>query len=432
MGVRRRAPRVFYGWYIVAIGTAAGFMAAGTSQVFFGVMLKAITEDLGWSRTALSGAVTLGTITGGGLSPLTGWLTDRYGPRLLMTLGVAAMAGTFVAIASVGSVWQFYIAYVVARGTAAAVVGGVVPRTAVVNWFRRMRGRALGILATAVPLGGAVMTAGAQALMGDGMDWRTVFLGLALLAGVLLVVPSALLMRGRPEELGMSPDGETVRDADGRHPTGAAAPVGQPAAQAPAERSWTTREAMRTPALWLITFALMASAWPNGAASVHLVVYLTDRGLGTTAAVAALSTFALSGAVSSVVWGYLTERVSERLLAVGAMFIAAGACAYVVTVQSALGAVLFGAVFGVAARGEGALLVIMLANYYGRRSFGTISGFTTPFHMLGLGGGPLIASLVNDVTGTYTAFWVASVGTFAAAGVLLWLARRPREPAPAA
>lgn len=383
-------------------------------------MLKAMTEDLGWSRTALSGAVMLGTIAGGVLSPLTGWLTDRYGPRLLMTLGVAVMTLTFMAIANVEAVWHFYIAYIVARGVAQAAVSGVVPRTAAVNWFRRMRGRAMGTLAMSVPLGGAVMTTGAQALMSGGVDWRAVFLVLALATGVVLLVPSALLMRGRPEDLGLRPDGDEAPSS------------GWAVAAVAPERSWTMREATRTPALWLITLALMASAWPNGAASVHMVVYFTDQGVSTAAAVAALSTFALTGAASSAIWGYLTELISERLLAVWAMGIAAVACAYVVTVHSAWGAVLFGGVFGMAARGEGALLAIMLANYYGRRSFGTISGFTTPFQMLGLGGGPLIASLINDVTDAYTAFWIASVGTFAAAGVMLWLARRPKELAAAA
>lgn len=105
----RQRPKIFYGWYIIGTAMAAGFVGAGVSQQFMGIMLKPMTEDFGWSRTAISGAMTVGTLTAGLTSPLFGRLTDRYGPRVIATLGALAVGGIFFALAGLAAIWQFYL-----------------------------------------------------------------------------------------------------------------------------------------------------------------------------------------------------------------------------------------------------------------------------------------------------------------------------------
>jgi MFS family permease len=201
-----RAPRIFYGWYVLGVAMLAAFLAAGSSQLFMSIMLKPMTDEFGWSRTATTGAITLGTIVAGLVAPGFGRLADRHGPRVLMTLGALLLGGAYLALAHLGELWQFYAVYVAARGLTSPMLTGVVPMTAATNWFRRMRGRALGFVAMATPLGGAVLAFGGELII-ERAGWQTVFMAFAGLTLTVLVVPAAVLLRRTPEEMGLLPDG---------------------------------------------------------------------------------------------------------------------------------------------------------------------------------------------------------------------------------
>jgi MFS family permease len=157
----------------------------------------------------------------------------------------------------------------------------------------------------------------------------------------------------------------------------------------------------------------------------HLVAYFTDIGIASSVAVGAIGIYALTGAVGNVIWGFLSEKVSERLLAAGVMFLMAVMILYLRSVRTVTGVFVFVILFGAAARGEGTLVNIILAQYYGRRSYGAISGFNFPFHMVGLGFGPLISSVSFDLTGSYQALFYVFTGVTIIAAFLLWLARKP-------
>src|SRR3954467_358124 len=132
---RVRRPRIFYGWYVLGVAMLAAFLGAGSSQLFMSIMVKPMTEEFGWSRTATTGAVTMGTIVAGLMAPVFGRLADRFGPRLLMTLGALLLGGTYLGLGHVDALWQLYAVYVVARGLTAPMLTGVVPMTAATNWF---------------------------------------------------------------------------------------------------------------------------------------------------------------------------------------------------------------------------------------------------------------------------------------------------------
>ena len=149
-------PRIFHGWYILFVLVLTSLIGAGNSQVFFGAMLLPITDDLNWSRSAVAGAVSLGTFVGGIAQPISGALADRYGTRVITSLGILLLGLAFFALASISEVWHLFVSYTIARAITMATISGVTPRTAAVNWFRRKRGRALGIVSTAPALGSAI------------------------------------------------------------------------------------------------------------------------------------------------------------------------------------------------------------------------------------------------------------------------------------
>jgi MFS family permease len=415
---------IFYGWYILATVMVSGFVGAGLSQLFMGVMLKPIVEEFGWSRTALSGAITSGTLASGLLSPLFGRLADQHGTRLLISVSAMVVGLAYMGLAYTAELWHFYLAFVLGRGVASICMGGIVSMTVIANWFWRLRGRAFGLASMALPLGGSTLALIGQYVI-TTRGWRPVFIMFAVACVVMVVIPSAVILRRRPEDLGLQVDGAASspqHDPRDRPNATFAAPV-------KAEFNWTLSEALRTPSLWLLMFGLFAGAFANGAIGFHQAAYFTDIGLSAGVAALALSFYGFSGALASVLWGILTEHVSERACLVAAMLIAAGAILFLFFVRTPSTALLFSTVFGLAARGEGSLVMIVLAQYYGRDSYGTISGIVAPFQMAGLGLGPLITALSYDLTGSYASVFVFLMGSFLVSALAMSLARKPRAPA---
>ena len=183
------------------------FMAAGTSQLFMSIMLKPLTQEFGWSRTAATGAITTGTIIAGILSLPIGKLADKYGPRALASLGALITAIAYIAFSKLVALWQFYLIFIISRAISTNTLSNIVPRTAVVNWFFRFRGRALGLLAMSPALGASVLTIIAQFIM-KNHGWRVVFAIFAIGMIVFQAIPAALILRKRPEDFGLLPDGE--------------------------------------------------------------------------------------------------------------------------------------------------------------------------------------------------------------------------------
>ena len=416
---KEKTSKIFYGWYVLSVGMVGAFLAATTSQLFMSIMLKPLTAEFGWSRTVATGAITTGTILAGLLSFPFGKLADRYGPRLLTSLGALLTAFAYIAIANITNLWQFYVAYIIARIVSTNAVSDVVPKTAAVNWFRRFRGRALGLISMATPLGSSVLAMITQLIM-VYYGWRTAFMVFALAMVFLQALPAALILRRRPEDLGLIPDGLPVAYDD-------SAPSTRSHPQK--EFSWTLSESIRTTTFWLLVVAIMVAPAVNAGVGFHLVAYYTDVEINTTIAVGAMGIYALIGALSNAIWGFLSEKLPERYLASAVMFLTAVAILYLQTVRSNLGAFIFAVLFWLTSRGEGTLVNIILAQYYGRGSYGAISGFVLPFHRLGLGIGPLISSVSFDLSGSYHAVFAIYIAVSTITAVLLCLAKKPPLPA---
>ncbi|MXW29272.1 MAG: MFS transporter [Chloroflexi bacterium] len=412
--------RIFYGWYILGVILLTGLFAGPTSQVFIGILVDPISEDTGWSATAIAGAVTVGGVLAGVGSPLVGFLADRYSPRVLMTLGVVLMGASFFLIAAAPGVWVLMAGYAIARGIAQNMIAGVVPRVVAVNWFRRMRGRAIGLVGTAHPIGTFVLGPVALLIISAGYNWRSVWVVLGIAVIVFLVLPNALIIRRTPEEMGLLPDGDDVTEAGGQAAVEASA---REAAQ-----SWTFREAMRTPSFVLILIAIVLTNYGGGGLPFHMPQYYGQEGFAVQIGVAAVSMFAISGAFANTLWGFLAERISERLLGIFTMLMGTALALGFQFVSNPVVAVAYGVLLGVASRGEGSILMILIANYYGRRSYGAISGVVQTALLVGLALGPLIMSMVRESTGSYLPVFYSAAVTFTIAAVLLALAVKPKRP----
>jgi predicted MFS family arabinose efflux permease len=195
---------------------------------------------------------------------------------------------------------------------------------------------------------------------------------------------------------------------------------------AKAEQSWSLKEAMRTRALWLLMAASMFYSISTGGIAFHMVAYFTDVEIQPAVAVAALSVMALTGAFGSALWGALAERIHPQTLGVTTMLLSAGAVLMLIQVRVAPAAFVFAIMFGLSARGGFVLMHVLLARYFGRRSFGAITGVLEPFHKGGLGLGALLAGIAFDWSGSYQLAFLLFLVNYLIAATLTSMARQPR------
>ncbi len=412
-------PPFFYGWVIVVIVAMAGVLAAGVSNITMAVVLKPISDDLGWTRSLTAAAITLGALSGGVLSPIFGPLADRLGPRILLPAGGALVGLLAIGVSFSTEPWQFYATFVPARALTEFLLCGMVAFTAVANWFYVKRPRVMGLVAMATPLGSAALSLLYQFFV-THYGWRSAFLALGIALWVLVVIPGLIFLRRRPEDMGLLPDGaERVAAPSSSADRRADAPESE------LEYSWQRADAARTVTLWLLVASAFLSAIGTGGVAFHLAAYLTDGALASALAASVVSVMALAGAFGNGVWGALAERFHPRRLSVVTLLVAAASVALLLQVRSTAAAYLFALLFGTNARGAAVLTQVLVARYFGRRSFGAISSILDPFHKGGLGLGALFAGLAFDSSGNYRAVFVIFLVSYLTAALLVFLARRP-------
>ncbi len=389
------------------------------------VFVKPIQDELGWSYTTIATGFLIGSASGAVASSLTGWLVDRYGPRVVVALGGVGLAGALVGLSTIQEPWHFWTFFGLARGS---VIAGVEigSSVAIAKWFVRQRGRTLAVKSMGQRSGQVVLPIVSFLIM-DASDWRTAYVALSGFACLAIIGPALVLMRSQPEDHGMLPDGTTdLRNAQGDR---------RPQARVVEEESWTLREARSTRAFWLITVFLICTPFVQGATNLHMAPIFHDRGLSEGQAVAIVSIFGMSSVSSILPTGFIMERVHVRL---GAMVQAVLVLTTMVLLLVPTGgfplAVLWAIIFGVAAGMRNVIEVLLLANYFGRASLGAIKGFTAPFRMISPFG-PVLAGFIRDESGSYTGAFIL----FASVAVLMLVlmvfatqpAKTPTEPQPA-
>ena len=392
----------FYGWAVVGGAMCSNAVRQAAAVTTLSIFIVPMTDEFGWSRTGISGAVSIGALLGALSAPFIGPLFDRHGSRALLIASALAMSACCVALAGTRGLLWFYAAFGVSRmifstpfdlGTASVAA----------KWFVRRRALAMSLLTTSIGIGLAILPLAAAIAIAAG-GWRTGWLALAGIVAVFGVVPQWFLLVREPEDLGLRPDGDE------------AAPRSREAARAggTGEITFTRARALRTPTLWLVmAYTLIVFAIQAGV-SLHWAPHLVERGISPTITATIVGTFSLAIALSSIVFGYAGDRVPVRTtLAASAALMALGTMVMGAVSGPSLGyaaSVLFGL-------GVGGILTmppVALANYFGRAHFGAIRGVTLPAQVGGQAAGPLLAGVLHDLTGNYANGLV----TFAALSLL--------------
>ena len=412
--IRSYTSRVFYGYWMVAAAFGVQLITACLLMQSGGAYVAVLHEQRGWSKGALSGAFALTQLVSGLVGPIQGVVMDRTGPRRVMQAGFLLFGIGFMLLSQVNSLAMYYAAFVVlAFGFA---FSGFFPITvALVNWFERKRARVLSTMSLGFAVGGLLVPVVAYSLQEFG--WRNT----AFASGVLIILtglPLASVMRRRPEDYGDVPDG--VRYV-------------QPAAtinfEPPLERDFTAREAIRTPAFWLISLGHGSALLVVGAVSLHLISHLKeDVGYSVGSASLVVTLMTSMQIAGMLIGGAIGDRFDKRAICAVCMLMHMAGMLLLAYADSLLMIVPFAVLHGLAWGIRGPLMQAIRADYFGRSSFGTIMGISTTIIMLGQIAGPLFAGFMADATGDYVAgFTILAVLSGLGSGFFIF-ARRPALP----
>jgi sugar phosphate permease len=414
-------PRVFYGWWIVAAGFGIEALIGALMFHAYGAYLVLLREEFGWSKTLLSAAFAMSRAESGILGPVQGWLTDRFGPRVLIRTGMIIFGFGFMLFSQIGSPVTFFATFfLMALG---ASLGGYLPVTvAIVNWFRHRRALALSVSATGMAMGGLFVQVVVLALSRFGWRWTAFASGVLVLA---LGVPIAQVIRHRPEPYGLRPDGDSFL----RSPRARSVARGRSGRPAAPVIDFTAREAIHTRAFWFISIGHGAALLVVSAVMVHLIVHMTERlgySLRQGAGVVALMT--VVQVAGQLTGGWAGDRWSKRLIAAGCMLAHAAALVLLASATTFWMVVAFAVLHGLAWGVRGPLMGALRADYFGSAAFGTISGFSSMILMFGMMGGPVIAGALADRTGSYRFGFTLLAALAALGSVFFALATRPAPP----
>ena len=410
----------FYGWVIVGVA----FISTGigvNARTAFSLLFPPILKEFGWDRAVIAGAFSFGFVVSAGLSPTLGWLMDRHGPRAVMGLGVAMMSSGLMLASQVSAPWHLYLTLGVLVGGGSVCLGYTGQSLFLPNWFVRRRGLAVSLAFAGVGIGSIVLLPWMQFFM-DRSDWRSACWTLGLLLAVVLA-PLTLLLRRRPEDMGLRPDG------DAQPVPGAPRPASNIVDPAWAAIDWTLARALRTARFWWIALAFFSGGFAWYAVQVHQTKYLIEIGFGTADAAWALGAVALVAVPGQIVLGHLSDRIGrEWSWTIGCLGFVLCYLLLIALARWPSGLLLAAMVLVQGFLGYGLTSVmgaIVLEIFQGRR-YATIFGTVMIGLMAGSALGPWLAGALHDRRGSYgTAFGLA-VGLSLVSIAAIWLAA-PRK-----
>lgn len=410
--MRRR--KVFHGWKLVAAGAATQALQSGLLTQAYGNYAVLLERQFGWSKTNFSVAFALMRAESGLLGPLQGWALDRYGTKLVMRIGAVLMGLGMIGFSQITNLWQFFVALGVAA-VGASLAGFLSVTSATVRWFERHRAKALSLSGTGFAIGGIATPGVVWVLRTIGWRWTAALSGLVVIA---VAYPLASLFGETPEERG--------EHVDGIDPS--AIPDNKPRAEGVSDVHFTAADAVRTRAFWMISLGHAAALLVVGAVIAHLALYLTsEQGFDLQEASFVAGAMPLLQFIGQVGGGVMGDRVNKRLLASIAMIGHMVGLLLLTYATSRWMIWLFVPFHGLAWGVRGPLMQALRADYFGSTSFAKIMGLSSLIVMLGMMGGPLIAGILADRTGSYQLGFTV-LALVAGAGMVFFILATPPKP----
>lgn len=399
-----KKPPLFYGYVVVA--TASTIMAViHGAYAAFGVFFKPVLNEFGWTAATTSGAFSLSMLLFGLLGIVMGGLTDRFGPRMVLTLCGFLLGLGYLLMSQTSQVWQLYLFYGVIIGTG---MGGswVTPVATVARWFARRRALMSGIVLAGLSIGTLIAPPVANWLIAV-YDWRISFLILGIAVFVIVVVAAQFLKRD-PAQMGLVPYGDESRGGQGLK----------------LDRALSLQEAIHTRQFWMVAAMNLCFGFSVFTVMVHLVPHAIELQISATTAANILATIGGVSVIGRLALGSAADRIGNRRVYLIGFTLTTAAFFWLVSAREAWSLFLFSSLFGLAHGGMGAATSPLIARLFGLGSHGLILGVATFGYTIGASIGPFLAGYIFDVTGSYQmAFQITAA--LSLAGLVLTILLRP-------
>jgi len=383
---------VFYGWYIAVAGTVIVACIGGVTFYGFTAMVEPIAVTFGWSYAQISLAMTLRGAETGALNPFIGMLADRWPARPLMLTGVVITGLGMLVLSQVTNLATFYISFlIIALG--GSLCTSMVPMTTVARWFQRNIGKATGILALGMGIGGFLVPVVTRIL--DTYGWRTALIILAVCI-CSIGIPLSFVFRTRPEDYGLVPDGKKQATLESSSLSGTDS------------YSMGVKEALKTRAFWFIGIVFMLQMGGVTAVFLHVMPYLATVGIDRTTASLVTMFIPIVSIPARLLFGWLADILKKNhVIIISMVLISAGLFLFSIINSSSLGLIAgFVITLGLGQGGITPLMPPILREYFGTKHFGTIYGLASIFPTFGVVVAPPLAGWVYDIRGVYDPIWL--------------------------
>lgn len=419
----------FYGWVILAAGTLGLVMTSPGQTYAISIFIEHLIGDLGLSRSYVSTLYMVGTVSASFAMPVVGRQIDRHGSRAMIVLITVLFGIACLYMGLVQNAWMLCFGFFALRALGQGSLS-LVSRIVVNQWWVRRRGFAIGIVGMSYALIGR---AGFPVLINALIPvcgWRGTYSILGLLLLVVMLPLGWLLVRNRPEDYGLWPDGQPPTATPGDKTT---APLWSKTRWAQAtfvEVHWTLAEVLRLPVFWLLSAGFSSMSALNTGLTFHIVSIYLDNGLTPTIAASSFVPIAITSAFIQLGSGMLLDRFPARFLLAMSLFLHAVLLAmapYLRSIEMALG---FGVIMGMASGLQQTIGNSIWAMYFGRQHLGSITGATTTISVASSAMGPMLFGIARDLWGSYTFILLISATLPLILGIaILCFAKRPQRPA---
>ncbi|UFS73536.1 MFS transporter [Tardiphaga sp. 37S4] len=405
----------FYGWVIVAVTFVS--MAIGVNaRTSFSLFFPPILQEFGWDRGVTAGAFSFGFLISAIMSPLMGRLMDRGGPRAVMELGTVLMAAGLLLAPLTTQPWHLYLTIGVLVGAGSVCLGYSGQSLFLPNWFSRKRGLAVGLAFAGVGIGSVTVLPWVQVMI-EQTGWRTACTAVGLVVLVVLV-PINLLLRKRPQDMGLLPDGDQALTSSAKHVSNVVDPVW-------ASIDWTLARAIRTARFWWLALGLFGGLYAWYAVQVHQTKYLLDIGFTPGVAAWALGMVSLFGVPGQIFLGHLSDRIGREWIWTVSGVGFAICFASLIALESVPSLALVYVMVisqGLLGYGVTSIMGAVVSEIFQGEHFGSIFGTLMLAALAGGAAGPLVTGVLHDHFGTYTPAFALGIAVSFLATFAVWMA----------
>ncbi len=395
LAFHRRHKGIYYGWTILGLVFLIGLFTAGITQGF-GVFIGPMTDEFGWSRANISLAVSIFAIMSAVTPPLAGRISDRYGPRIVLTIGVAFNAIGMTLMATSQSLAQVYIFYGLFIGIGFGFTGVAATTALISRWFVRRRGMALSFAAAGLGVGQLFLTPLTTVII-LRFSWQAAFATIGIMSATLIPLTFLILRREPPPHADEEPDEKLGPDELEAPPTC----ITNEMIRENLDSAWSSRS------FWMLASGFMSCGFTIFFLTAHLVPLAVDNGISLQQAGLALGLTGGASIVSNLMIAGFSDRVPRKYILAGLYGLRAVSILILFVAFSA--PILYGAaiLFGLS-RANAAVVSATTIDLFGRNAVGSIVGYLFMYHQLFAAAGAFFGGLVYDMYGSYDIMLVAA------------------------